>query len=179
MRMITDSTINLTFEEYCSLSEIINEMIIINPGVLIESDDNPLSILGEMFKNAIGMFLTPIGNAFLLMIAKMTLRLPKSDKEIIDVFTQFINTHNISYTNVKGHRIYTFLPGIQITIKAEPGNELKINNVLMNGEKVSVSNFNKMVISMMKQLLNDRVYALWDKLSDKLKIVIFQKMFRV
>lgn len=54
-----------------------------------------------MFKNALTIptGAGPAGNLFLLMIAKLTMNMPKSDAELVDVFVKFAKNNKVSYNS--------------------------------------------------------------------------------
>lgn len=144
--------------------------------------DDPVDVAAELFKGAIGVgfALNPIVNNFLLFISKMTMKLPKSDAELVAMFTHFARTNKVSYTDIRGYSVYQFLPGLQITIKKDVSDNLTVRDILINDKtKLSVQNFNALIVILMRTLLSDKVFQIWNKMSDKLKIIVFQRITNV
>jgi hypothetical protein len=165
--------IEINFDEYVELSDLVNKI----NGNISESEEDPLSVLGIVFKNAISLASSPIIHSFLKLVANMTMKLPKNDNELIEILTKFARTHDIAYKNTRGHSVYQFLPGVQITIKSDITQDLKVSDVLINNTtKLSTKNFNDLIVVMMKSLLSDSLYQLWIRISEKLRMKVFQKM---
>lgn len=121
--------------------------------------------------------INPILNAFLIQVAKMTIHMPKTDQELVDVFVNFVKIHKVSYTTVRGKQVWQFLPGIEIAIKGNiETDKIGISNILINDRKLSVKNFNDLIAALMRALLSEKILAIWNKLSDKFKVLVFQKM---
>lgn len=165
--------IEISFDEYVELSDILNEI----NGNILESEDDPLNVLSTMFKNAIELITSPFINSFLKLIATITMKLPKDDNELVEILTKFAQTHDISYKDIRGHSVYQFLPGVQITIKSNKNQNLKISDILLNDRtKLSTKNFDDLIVVMMKSLLSDSLYRLWIRISERLQVKVFQKM---
>ena len=134
-----------------------------------------------MFKNALTIptGAGPAAHLFLLMVAKLTMDMPKNDQDLVDIFIKFAKNNQVSYKTVQGKQVWQFLPGVEIAIKGDiEFDNIGVSSITINNKKVTVSNFNDFIVMLMKSLLSEKVFQVWDTLSSRLQILSFQKMFK-
>jgi hypothetical protein len=134
-----------------------------------------------MFKNALTIptGAGPAAHLFLLMVAKLTMDMPKNDQDLVDIFIKFAKNNQVSYKTVQGKQVWQFLPGVEIAIKGDiESDNIGVSSITINNKKVTVSNFNDFIVMLMKSLLSEKVFQVWDTLSSRLQILSFQKMFK-
>lgn len=75
--------------------------------------------------------------------------------------------------------MWQFLPGIEVAIKGDvESNKIGVSDITINQKKVTVSNFNDFIVTLMKSLLSEKAFEIWNNLSSRLQVLSFQKMFK-